>query len=64
MMKTLVRQAQGMDLKVLTLSTFATNERAIHVYEKVGFLQIGNIPKKFFKDGKYINEVTMTKVLE
>lgn len=64
MMKTLVERAQRMDLKVLTLSAFATNERAIHVYEKVGFVQTGRIPKKFFKDGKYIDEVIMTKVLE
>jgi len=64
MIKNLVERTQGMNLEVLTLSTFATNERAIHGYEKVGFVQTGRIPKKFFKDGKYIDEVIMTKVLE
>jgi RimJ/RimL family protein N-acetyltransferase len=64
MMKTLIRQAEKMGLKVLTLTAFATNKRAIHVYEKVGFVQTGRVPKKHFKDGKYIDEIIMTKLLE
>ena len=64
MMKALVEQASKMGLKVLTLSAFATNRRAIHVYEKVGFVQTGVIPRKHFKDGKYIDEIIMTKLLE
>jgi len=63
-MKTLVEQTQKMGLKVLTLSAFATNKPAIHVYEKVGFVQTGTIPKKHFKEGKYIDEIILTKVLE
>jgi len=64
MMKTLVEQTRGTGLKVLKLSAFATNEYAIHVYEKIGFVQTGRIPEKFFKDSKYIDEVIITKVLE
>ena len=64
MMKTLVEQAQEMGLKVLTLTAFATNKRAIHVYQKVGFVQTGTIPKKHFKEGKYIDEIILTKLLE
>jgi len=64
MMKTLLEQAQKMGLKVLTLTAFATNKRAIHVYEKVGFMQTGTIPKKHFKEGKYIDEIILTKLLE
>lgn len=63
-MKALVEQAQKMGLKVLTLSAFATNKSAIHVYEKVGFVQTGTIPKKYFKEGKYIDEIILTKVLD
>ena len=63
-MKALVEQAQKMGLKVLLLSAFATNKPAIHVYEKVGFVQTGTIPKKHFKEGKYIDEIILTKVLE
>lgn len=64
MMKALETQARKMGLKVLMLSAFATNKRAIHVYEKVGYVQTGYIPKKHFRDGQYIDEVIMTKILE
>lgn len=64
MIKSLVEQANKWSLKVLTLSVFATNERAIHVYKKLGFIETGRIPRKFFKDGKYIDEIIMTKLLE
>jgi RimJ/RimL family protein N-acetyltransferase len=63
-MKALVDQGRAWGLKVLTLNVFATNKRAFHVYEKVGFVQTGRIPKKFFKDGEYIDEIIMTKMLE
>jgi RimJ/RimL family protein N-acetyltransferase len=64
MMNTLIEKAREMGLKVLTLSAFASNKRAIHVYEKVGFTITGRIPKKFFKNGDYIDEIIMAKVLE
>jgi RimJ/RimL family protein N-acetyltransferase len=64
MMRVLIEQAEKMSMKVLTLTAFASNKRAIHVYEKVGFVQTGLIPKKHLKEGKYIDEVIMTKLLE
>jgi len=48
-MKTLEHLARNMSLKILMLSVFATNKRAIHVYDKVGFVQTGVIPKNFSK---------------
>jgi ribosomal protein S18 acetylase RimI-like enzyme len=63
-MRAIVKQAQKIGLKVLVLSVFATNKRAIHVYEKVGFVQTGRVPKKHFREGKYIDEVAMAKLLE
>jgi ribosomal protein S18 acetylase RimI-like enzyme len=64
MMRVMLEQAQRMGLKVLTLSAFASNKRALLIYEKVGFVQTGLIPKKHLKEGKYINEVIMTRLLE
>jgi ribosomal protein S18 acetylase RimI-like enzyme len=64
MMKTLIEHGRAMGLKVLTLCVFSTNERAIHVYEKVGFVKTGSIPRKFFKQGKYVDETVMTMILE
>jgi ribosomal protein S18 acetylase RimI-like enzyme len=63
-MRAIVKEAQRIGLKVLVLSVFATNKRAISVYEKVGFVQTGRVPKKHFKEGKYIDEVAMAKLLE
>jgi RimJ/RimL family protein N-acetyltransferase len=64
MMKALIGQAQTMGLKVLTLSVFESNRRAIHVYEKVGFVQTGRTPRKFLRDGQYVDELTMALLLE
>jgi RimJ/RimL family protein N-acetyltransferase len=63
-MKALIEKAREWGLKVLTLTVFATNKRAQHVYEKVGFLQTGTVPKKHFKDGRHIDEIIMTNLLE
>jgi ribosomal protein S18 acetylase RimI-like enzyme len=64
MMKMMVKQARAADLKLLTLSVYATNERAKHVYQKLGFMETGRVPMTFFKEGKYIDEIMMAKVLE
>jgi len=61
MLKTLIAQAEKMGLKILTLSVFSTNKRAIHVYEKVGFKETGRRPKFFYRNGEYVDEIIMTK---
>jgi RimJ/RimL family protein N-acetyltransferase len=63
-MRTQIDLAKKMELKVLTLTAFASNKRAIHLYEKVGFVHTGRIPRKHFKDSEYIDEVIMTNSLE
>ena len=63
MLKVLVSQAEKMGLKMLTLSVFSTNERAKHVYENIGFKETGRIPNKFFKNGRFIDEIIMVKEL-
>ena len=63
MMQTLVEQAGAMGLTALTLNVFATNKRAIHVYGKVGFLKTGTAPMRYFRRGRYIDEVKMTKLI-
>ncbi len=64
MMKTLEKQAKKVGLKVLSLSVFANNQHAINLYKKVGFVETGRIPKRFFKNDAYIDEIIMTKLLE
>ena len=64
MMKTLIEQARAMNLKLLTLGVYATNQHAHHVYQSVGFMDVGQIPRKFFKDGQSVDEIVMAKSLE
>jgi len=61
MLKTLIAEAEKTGLKTLTLRAFSTNKRAIRLYERVGFKATGRISKKFYKNGRYIDEITMTK---
>jgi RimJ/RimL family protein N-acetyltransferase len=64
MMKTLIEQARAMNLKPLTLGVYATNQHAHHVHQTVGFVGTGWIPRKFFKDGQFTDEIVMAKVLD
>jgi RimJ/RimL family protein N-acetyltransferase len=63
-MRTLIKQVCFMGLKVLTLSVFESNKRAIHVYESIGFVQTGRVQRKFLREGEYVDEVIMTLLLE
>jgi len=62
-MKTLIEESRKMGLKVLVLEVFASNKRARHVYEKVGFKETGRIPKGIYKKGEYIDSITMTMTI-
>ncbi len=63
MLRRLLAQADEMDLRILVLKLFSTNKVAYHLYEGLGFKETGRIPKALFKDGEYLDEVTMTKEL-
>ena len=60
-LKTLLEQAPLFGLRTVTICPFATNKRAIHVYRKVGFVESGMIPKRHFRQGRFIDEVIMSK---
>lgn len=48
----------------LELGVFADNDRALCLYKKMGFEEIGRIPRAFrLPDGSYIDEITMVKML-
>ncbi len=63
LMKEAEQLARGRGLKLITLEVFATNSRAIHVYEKLGYRVIGRVPKGIYKDGRYIDKILMAKEL-
>ena len=64
MLKQLIAQARQRGLIIVTLGVFATNSRAKHVYEKLGFREYGRIPGEIFKNGHYIDHITMVKILD
>jgi RimJ/RimL family protein N-acetyltransferase len=64
MLKQMIELAQDRGLKVLILRVFETNSRAKHVYDKLGFHKCGRIPGEIYKNGHYIDHITMVKILD
>jgi RimJ/RimL family protein N-acetyltransferase len=54
-------QARRLGIKTIFLEVNATNERARHVYEKVGYSEVGCLPKAVLRDGEYIDLTMMAK---
>ena len=63
LMKTLIDQAPSIGIRVLELSCFENNPRALHVYEKLGFQKIGILPNAIAWKGGYVGEVKMYLLL-
>jgi len=64
MLKALITKAEEMGLKMLTLGVFSSNDRAMHVYNKVGFRETGRFPKEIYKDGRYIDHIIMAEEIQ
>lgn len=65
LLETAIKQAGKNGFEQLELGVFSDNRRAIHVYEKCGFVQVGIIPRAYkLKDGTYRDEVQMVYLLE
>lgn len=62
-MKTMLEQAALFGFRKVNVNAFATNKRAIHVYKKVGFVEAGTIRNRHFRQGRYVDEVIMTKLI-
>lgn len=59
MITTLVEECRKSGVKLIDLEVFANNPRAIHVYEKTGFRQVGRTPHKRFRNGRYVDDILM-----
>lgn len=60
MLRVLIDESRKMGLKLVRLTAFSGNARAIHAYKKVGFKKVGRVPKAIFKWEKYFDEIIMT----
>ena len=64
LMEKALEQAKENGFTQVELGVFADNDRARHLYRKLGFTEIGCIPKAFcLKDDTYRDEVQMVKFL-
>ncbi len=59
MIQPLVDESRRTGLKLLRLSAFDSNLRARHVYEKMGFREVGKIPNAIRKGDSYVDEAWM-----
>jgi RimJ/RimL family protein N-acetyltransferase len=59
-LRLLVRHAfNTLNLNRVFLQVYATNLRAIHCYEQVGFVHEGRLRQNMYKNGKYIDVLIM-----
>lgn len=64
LIKELITMAKDfLKLKILYLRVFGNNQRARHIYRKMGFKECGQIPKALFYKDKYEDEIMMFKEL-
>jgi len=63
MMQELFEQAKKEGMKSLQLEVLNNNSNAIHLYEKLGFVKVGVIPRKVIRNNKSFDSVIMYKVL-
>ena len=61
LMKMLLGEAKKIGVKIVTLEVFSNNERACHVYQKMGFTEFGVLPKSVVHRGETINLIQMYK---
>jgi ribosomal protein S18 acetylase RimI-like enzyme len=60
MMEALIQESRNIGLELQVLDVFATNERAIHLYEKLGFQKIGRLRRGVKKDEWYVDLIRMS----
>ena len=64
LMQLAIDQTRTNGFEQLELGVCSDNTRAIHLYEKVGFVRCGIQPRAFkLKDGTYRDEIMMVKML-
>lgn len=60
-----IKLAEEQGFEQLELGVFEENERALHVYEKLGFQRVAVQPRAFkLKDGSYHDEIQMVLFLK
>lgn len=56
--------AKQRNLRRLQISVIATNARAIHVYEKMGYVREGIYRDSLYINNEYVDEVVLAKIIK
>ncbi|MEM2940408.1 MAG: GNAT family N-acetyltransferase [Thermoproteota archaeon] len=59
MIRVIIEESRRIGLKVLVLHVASTNLRAMSVYEKAGFKEVGKIPEGIYFNNRYMDDVIM-----
>jgi len=59
MVQTALDEARKLGIWMIELEVFANNAQARHVYEKAGFKEVGVIPMKIRRDGRFVDIIRM-----
>jgi RimJ/RimL family protein N-acetyltransferase len=63
MMRQALKYARKEGMKIVKLSSFANNDRAIHLYKKLGFKKAGLLKNTLKDKGRYFDEIIMEREL-
>jgi RimJ/RimL family protein N-acetyltransferase len=64
LIKEFIEIAKKQGIEILQLSVYATNQRALHVYEKCGYKECGRLTRDIkFLDGTYADRILMEFLL-
>lgn len=59
LLSTLIEEGKKAGLRLLIPHCFENNDRAIHLYEKLGFIRAGLVPGMYAYKGSFVGEVTL-----
>ena len=61
MIRQALKYARKEGIKIVELSVFANNGRAIHLYKKLGFKKVGLLKGTLKNKGRYFDQIIMVK---
>ena len=63
MVRVLLTEARTQGLRTVDVEFLATNKATIHVYTKARFKRVGGIPRKVYRNGRYLDSLIMARRL-
>ena len=61
LMREVEHQAPRLGLEIITLDLFASNARGLRLYEKMGYHEVGRVPRGTIMNGEYVDDILLAK---